>query len=151
MHIIQKRFLFTSQFTGGVYCTDGDRPIVLTADRPMTGDHPAIPAGLYHCHLQEHCSYDDDGKLKCYPAFQIDSVPFRPDIEIHILNAPCRIMKNGEPESKGCTGTGLQFGIIDGYDGVLHSVEAFKIFMAFMKNENVKNFDLTIVDLGHKG
>ncbi len=74
------------------------------------------------------------GSAGSYEVFELDNVPGRSNIQIHVGNKVA--------DSEGCILLGTEFGEIDGEHGVIGSRDAFAEFMRLLSGE--QNFILTI-------
>ncbi len=88
-----------------------------------------IPAGVYPAHRRM------SAKRK-YELFELDTVPGRSNIEIHIGNLPS--------DSEGCILLGSAFGILGDKSGILRSGDAFRTFMGLLRDQNA--FTLVVSD-----
>ena len=127
MPITLRRYLETTHGTVGQISLT-DQSILYSMERPSTGLHPRIPAGLYELKLDYYHKGD-------YPAYQI-IVPGRDRILIHAANLASELL--------GCVAPGKSLGFIEGVLAVLQSRLALTKFMEGMAG--AKRDYITIVD-----
>lgn len=102
-------------------------------ERPLTGDHPAIPAGRYPLVLGMYFGGDGPGGKADYPAYVVDQVPGRSEIKIHVANRAAQL--------RGCLAPGGTLDLLLNKEtgkkelGVTGSADAFKVFMAAMDGQ----------------
>lgn len=103
-----------------------------TCEKPWKDNHPdtsCIPTGVYTAHRRLASQTRHH-----YDVFQLDDVPGREDIQIHIANTPSQL--------EGCCCLGTEFGFINGEHGVLNSKVAYKRWMQI--NEGIDLISITI-------
>lgn len=119
-------------------CVTLERPFVDANGDGLTDSNVScIPAGVYTFHYRETSGHG-------YPVFELDGVPGRKNIQIHIGCLP--------RDSKGCILLGSHFGEVDYGDGkpdgkghgVTESHAAYDRFMALMKGTLTGT--LTVID-----
>jgi len=98
--------------------------LCFTVERPITGDHPCIPVGVYDVEPYQSPSHGDVWLLK--------DVPDRSMIEIHVANRASELL--------GCIAPGTTLGEIGGIPAVLGSKKAFDMLKDTLPSE----FPLTI-------
>lgn len=126
MKSVTIRRLFTgSHGTFGRITLDGKSWWSL--ERPLTGDHPAIPVGQYFLSLGTHHA----GQPDAYPCYWVGDVPGRSAIQIHKANAASQL--------QGCIAPGLAVGFPTiNYQptlGLMSSGDAFQAFMRLMSGQ----------------
>ncbi|MEE8607965.1 MAG: DUF5675 family protein [Nitrospiraceae bacterium] len=112
--------------------TPGRMGDLYTMERPDLGNVPMlsrIPGGEYDC---VRTWYHRGG----YDTYEIINVPGRTRILFH--------RGNWMTDVNGCVATGMEFGLLDGRLAVLHSADAFNIFMR--ERNGILSFPFCIVD-----
>lgn len=105
------------------FLEDGEnRHLCATLERHPSADHPCIPAGKYVAKRDWHHPNDP----KRYQVWELQNVPGRSEIQIHIANKPSQLL--------GCIAPGESYGVMDGEPAVLNSTAAFKRFMEYTKD-----------------
>lgn len=95
-----------------------------TVERPWLNNEPfvsCIPVGTYPMRLDWH--------QRRYEVFELDRVPNRSQIQIH--------MANRAGELQGCIAPGRELGCVQGEWGVLDSRGAFASFMERMQHSRL--------------
>lgn len=126
------RLMDNETLTLGQLLDDQSVIVCKTLELPDKGNQHTvsrIPAGTYICRRYH-------SPKRGYDVFELQDVPGRDAIEIHIGNWP----KNTD----GCVLVGTSFGVIDGELGVTDSHDAFAVFMS--RNAGRDMFELTITD-----
>ncbi len=112
---------------------DGEgRQLCVTLELPWKGNAhnvSSIPAGEYTAHRRM-------SPKRGYEVFELDNVPDRSNIELHIGNLVT--------DSSGCILLGSAFGLLGEKHGVIRSGEAFRAFMDAMRG--VDSFTLVVLD-----
>ena len=102
-----------------------------TLERPAWGEHPAIPMGAYPLTFGMFYGGDGPGGHADYPAYEVEDVPGRSQIKIHVANIADQL--------RGCIAPGLAVGFptVGGIAslGVVSSGDAFRLFMSAMDGE----------------
>lgn len=120
------RFKSNEKGTFGELSDDtGEIQHVYTIERPKTGDHPCIPAGVYDVEQYTSPKHGD--------VWQVMNVPGRSNIEIHAGNFAIK-------DSLGCILVGDSLGTIDGVPAVLNSVKTLQ----YLKSILPDSFQITI-------
>lgn len=118
--------------TYGQLTDDENRSLGVTLELPWRDnahDVSCIPVGQYLAHRRYSPKHG-------YDVFELQSVPGRGNVEIHIGNLP--------RDSEGCILLGSNFGPINGEHGVTGSTAAFARFMSAMRG--VDSFTLVVID-----
>lgn len=127
MPVTLNRYIETAQGTLGQFSLE-DRSQLYTMERPSTGEHPRIPAGIWELRLDYYHHGD-------YPAYEI-VVPERSRILIHVANKASELL--------GCIAPGKSIGFVEGILAVMQSKLALAKFMESLKG--AKRDYITIVD-----
>lgn len=109
-----------------------EQRVCVTLELPWKDNHhdtSCIPVGLYAAHRRT-------SPKRGYELFELDSVPDRSNIEMHVGNLP--------HDSLGCILLGTHFGEVNGQSGVLESKVAFTEWM--FRNKGHDHIQLVIVD-----
>lgn len=117
-HFILRRLDYTPFATYGQLLDADERLVCVTLELPWLNNQrirSCIPAGTYTAHRRL-------SPKRKYELFELDHVPERSNIEIHIGNLP--------KDSQGCILVGSNFGQIDGRPGILSSGSAFRRWMS---------------------
>lgn len=113
---------YTPHGTYGALTAEDARHVAFTCERPRTGEHPCIPEGTYIASRYNSPKHGPN-------TWQLEAVPGRTNIQIHIANWPSQLL--------GCIAPGLRFGASPtGEWGVLESGKAYAAFMEETKNES---------------
>lgn len=132
------KLLTLSRLTQNSFATYGqitdeeNKPLCVTLELPwVDNEHgkSCIPPGAYVAHRFP-------SPRRGYDVFELDGVPDRGDIELHIGNLP--------HDSEGCILLGTAFGQINGQPGIVGSGDGFRAFMQAMRT--IDTFTLTITD-----
>lgn len=89
----------------------GDLQHIYTIERPPTGAHPCIPAGVYDIEQYQSPKHGD--------IWQVMNVPNRSNIEIHPANTMDDLL--------GCIGVGDSLGKVNDLPAVLNSQKTFSM------------------------
>lgn len=130
--ILLQRLPGTINGTFGVLIRDDGFPWLTTVERPWDGNKEnvsCIPAGTYTARKIM-------SPKRKYNVFEIQSVPGRTAIEMHIANT----MNDVE----GCIGIGKSFGEVGVFPEVMFSTVAFQVFMEYLNGDD--SFTLRIID-----
>ena len=112
------RFCYSDWGTFGRLSAGGR--VWFTVERPWAYNHrnvSCIPEGVYPVRMDY---YHRGG----YPAYELDNVPGRSEIKIHIGNTL--------DDVSGCVAIGMDMGWVNGKWAIKHSKVAFHDFMAAM-------------------
>lgn len=129
---ILRRLEQTDLATFGHLETDEHHVLCTTLEEPWRGNQRSvscIPAGTYTAHRR----LSPKRKIEL---FELDAVPGRSHIEIHIGNTTA--------DTEGCILLGTAFGSVNGQHGITGSRDAFASFMASLTGVN--RITLTILD-----
>lgn len=132
-HLTLTRISDTGQATFGILTDEEHKQLCVTAERPWLGnqhDVSCVPAGVYLVHRRYSPKHKGD-------VFELDDVPHRSNIEIHVGNVP-------RLDSQGCILVGNGFALVNGENGIKESRQAFARFMDALRG--VDRFTLTILD-----
>lgn len=106
-----------------------DEFLMLTVERPLTGDHPCVPEAIYT--LSRY-----DSPLHGKRIWQLDNVPGRSYCQIHIATWPHELL--------GCIGLGtMRMTSPTGEPGVGYNSAAFKQFMQLTHDEEQITLEIT--------
>lgn len=109
--------------------------LCIALELPWRDNHPdtsCIPAGVYTAHRRRA----GETRHK-YDVFELDNVPGRTHVQIHIANKPSQL--------RGCIAVGKTFGILDGEHAALDSGAAYDTWMK--RNQGHDRIQVTIVDI----
>jgi hypothetical protein len=115
--------------TLGVIKDENNHPICVTLELPWLNNQPmvsCIPAGIYKCNRYM-------SPKRGYEVFELQGVPDRTAIEIHIGNYPA--------DTDGCILLGTSYG----QNSIVDSTDAFNKFMAGLNGVN--SFYLRVIDV----
>lgn len=118
------RFKTGEYGTFGTLLDEFDAVLCQTLERPYTGDHPCIPAGVYTVEPYQSPKHGN--------VWQIMNVHGRTNIEIHPANFSSQLL--------GCIAVGDCIGSISGIPAVLNSQKTFSL----LKSKLPDSFQLTI-------
>jgi len=136
VNVLLERFAYTPDGTFGRLHVNGYA--CFTVERPWLNNErniSCIPTGRYGLRLGMHRRNTPDTSDD-YPAYELEGVPGRSLIKIHIGNTLLDL--------KGCIAPGTSLGYVAGHWGVTSSQAAYAQFMARM--EDAPSGWLTIVD-----
>lgn len=100
--------------------------VCYTIERPQTGEHPCIPEGTYAVRRYDSPSHGPG-------IWQLQGVPGRSNIQLHIANWPHELLGCIAPGLRPCTGA-------DGEPGVESSRIAFQKFMGLTADDDALEF-----------
>ncbi len=117
MKVFLDRFKTSDQGTFGMFVKEGDsEPLCFTVERPYTGDHPCIPAGVYNVIPHDSPAHPD--------TWEVTNVPGRTGILIHPANTYLQLL--------GCIAPGTSLGEVNGVPAVLGSQNAFAMLKSIL-------------------
>lgn len=125
-YVTLERFAYTPMGTFGRMRVAGNAPLY-TLELPWNNNNPGtscIPIGEYGMVLGMFYSGDGPGGKKDYPAYELQNVPGRDLIKVHVANKITQLL--------GCIAPGLELGCMDGLWCVQKSQIAFDTFMSEM-------------------
>lgn len=125
MMVYLDRFKSNNQGTFGGLVTEDGKQLCFTVERPLTGDHPCIPNGVYLMEKFQSPSKGDVWLMKNPPAG-------RTMIEMHVAQTYKEIL--------GCIGVGDRLGTLNGLPAVMNSKATFAMLKATLPD----SFTLTI-------
>ncbi len=107
---------------------NGEPPFMVALEHTYEDNDVKVPRGTYTC---RRTRFNHGG----YETFEITGVPGHARLLFH--------RGNTELDSDGCVVVGLQFGVVNGNDGVLSSTSAHFIFMG--RQNGVDSFQLEVL------
>lgn len=112
--------------TFGILKDEAGNRLCVTCEPPLTGNHPCIPKGIYHCIPHNSLAHPN--------TWELQNVPGRSEILIHTGNTI--------KDTKGCILVGKSFGWIDSEQAVTES----NATLDMLRESFPPEFDITIIN-----